>query len=375
MPTKSGPRAPRARFAAALVASTAVVLAACAQGAASEPTESPLQGPSLPSSGPVPASGETKPFATGSGDLADDPAIWVDAADGGRSVVIGTKKASTDGGLAVYDLAGNELQFLPAGKLNNVDIRQDVLGGRVLIVASNRTENSLSYFSLDPSTRQLSPAGATPLGFEPYGTCLYVSPADGEVYAFVTEDADRDGRLEQYRLTSSGADVTGAAVRTMTTSSLSEGCVADDSRQAMFLAEEDLGVYRYPAEPTDDDSRSAVALVSDGDLVADVEGVDIAYDPSGEGAYLVVSAQGNSTYHVYDALEPYAHRKQFSVAASGSVDEVTSTDGLAVTRADLGPLYPHGLLVVHDSSNPDASSSNFKFVDAGAVFGATATAP
>src|SRR5262245_23433790 len=43
------------------------------------------------------------------GDAADDAVVWVHPTNPGLSVVIGTDK---DSGLAVYDLSGNQLQFL-----------------------------------------------------------------------------------------------------------------------------------------------------------------------------------------------------------------------------------------------------------------------
>ena len=61
------------------------------------------------------------------GDAADDPAIWPDPRDPARSTIIGTDK---DGGLAVYDLSGRELQYLPDGRLNNVDLRSAFPLGR-----------------------------------------------------------------------------------------------------------------------------------------------------------------------------------------------------------------------------------------------------
>jgi len=82
---------------------------------------------------PVLAAYETEPVPT-SGDAADDPAIWANPADPSKSTVIGTDKRS---GLAVYDLTGRQLQFLPDGQLNNADIRYEFpLGGhRVALVS------------------------------------------------------------------------------------------------------------------------------------------------------------------------------------------------------------------------------------------------
>jgi 3-phytase len=60
---------------------------------------------------------------------ADDPAIWRNAADPGRSLVVATAK---EGGLRVYDLDARLVQSLPApqppaaddapGRFNNVDV-------------------------------------------------------------------------------------------------------------------------------------------------------------------------------------------------------------------------------------------------------------
>lgn len=332
------------------------------------PTTPPNSNGPLPNGLAVPAVGETDEFADGSGDIADDPAIWVDPTDGSRSVVLGTSKDDSDGGLAVYDLTGAEIQFLPVGKLNNVDLRTGVLGDLVLAVASNRTDDSLHFFVLDPDTRRVREAGSTSLGFEPYGTCLYVSPETGDVYAFVTENADSSAAFEQYRLSASGATVRGTRVRALETETLSEGCVAHDAGQVVFLGEEDVGLFRYDAEPTADGMRTTIDLVG-GNLRADVEGVDIAEDPAGGPAYLVVSSQGDDTFQIYDLEAPHRHRGWFTVGGEPSIRSVTGTDGLAVTREDLGPLFPHGLLVVHDADPGDADATTYAFVNAAEVFG------
>jgi 3-phytase len=210
--------------------------------------------------------------------LADDPAIWLNTAEPARSVVIGSKKAASGGGLGVYDLAGDQIQFLTAGELNNLDIRSNVFGGKVFLTATNRTNASLQFFLLDPATRTLTTAGSTAVGFEPYGGCLYISPTDGQVYAFVT-NRNSPYDFDQYRLNASGSTVSGTKVRDMKTSTLSEGCVACDPVGAsVFLSEEDKGVYQYNAEPTGGSSRNTVATVGTNGLTADAEGLAIARD-------------------------------------------------------------------------------------------------
>ena len=59
------------------------------------------------------------------GDAADDPAIWIHPAAPERSLVVGTDKRS---GLLAFDLGGNQVQYLPAGNLNNVDLRTGAWG-------------------------------------------------------------------------------------------------------------------------------------------------------------------------------------------------------------------------------------------------------
>src|SRR5262249_44232403 len=70
---------------------------------------------------------ETDPVPQG-GDAADDPAIWINPNDPAKSTIIGTDKM---GGLAVYDLSGKQIQYLPDGRMDNVDLRDGFkLGGQ-----------------------------------------------------------------------------------------------------------------------------------------------------------------------------------------------------------------------------------------------------
>src|SRR5262249_30327209 len=82
---------------------------------------------------------ETVPVAS-PGDAADDPAIWRNADDPRRSLIVATDK---EWGLNVYDLSGALVASAPAGLVNNVDLRADVLingQSAVLVAASDRSE-------------------------------------------------------------------------------------------------------------------------------------------------------------------------------------------------------------------------------------------
>ncbi len=312
---------------------------------------------------------ETEPFPEGSGDIADDSAIWFDARDPARSVVVADSKAEP-GGIAVYDLSGALLQFLPGGQIGNVDLRDGVrVGGRdvVLVGANDRSDDTLAFWTLDPGTRRLTPLpGTGPATLAPnYGFCLYRS-ASGALSAFVTQ---RDGGgLEQYALAVTADGVDARRVRTLDVGSQSEGCVADDERGLLYVGEEDVAVWRYGAEPGDGDDRVAVGRVGDGHLVADVEGLALTTGPDGRG-HLLVSSQGDSTLAVYGRGGDNAYVRSVTVAAAGGVDKVTTTDGVAADARDFGGAFAGGLLVVHDERNTGAGMSNLKLVPLAGVTG------
>ena len=337
----------------------------------------------LPGSGAPPgppadaviATGQTEYMPGGySDDIADTPAIWVNEDNPAQSVIVGSRKAETGGGIDLYDLSGARIDFYGVGEVNNVALRdfkgKPGWGDRILVVGTNRTNNSLSYAWLDRTTRTLSAAGSTAVGFEPYGTCLYVSPINGDVYAFVSEATGGGGQLDQYRLTHSGGIVSGTKVRDMSTATLSEGMACDDANQWLFLGEEDAGFYRYNAEPGGGNSRITIDTVGAGNLVDDVEGIAIAYGRNpGDDDYIIVSSQGDSTFAIYELASPHNFVRSFRVVGDGGeIDDVADTDGIAVTRAYLGPQWPDGLFVVHDSINTGSVASNFKLVNAARIF-------
>ena len=54
---------------------------------------------------------------------ADDISIWIHPENLFESLVIGTDKHNSNGGIIVYDLEGNEIQYLQIGRVNNIDLR------------------------------------------------------------------------------------------------------------------------------------------------------------------------------------------------------------------------------------------------------------
>lgn len=293
------------------------------------------------------------------GDAADDPAIWVHPTDPARSRVLGTNKKQ---GLLVYDLHGREVQLLEVGRLNNVDVRQDVrLGAQSLdlAAATHRDDLDVVLFTID-AEGSLREAGRIRTGLpDIYGLCLH-RPRDGGAQVFVN---DKDGRFLQFEVTTQAdGKLGGRLVRQFKVASQPEGCVADDAAERLFLGEEKRGVWTVSAR-ADAPARLQLVLGVGPQLRADVEGMGLYQ--AGAANYLVVSSQGNSRFVVLDAQPPFAVRGTFRIGLNleAGIDGVSDTDGLEVTSANLGGPFARGMLVVQDGYKrlPDGPQ-NFKYV-------------
>lgn len=314
-----------------------------------------------PSAKPVFATVETEPVASVD-DAADDPAIWVHPTDPARSLIIGTDKKN---GLDVYDLSGKRVQSLTDGRMNNVDLRYDFsLGDRkvAIVAATNRTDKTLALYGVDANGRLSNVADgkiATGLA-DPYGLCMYRN-SQGEYFVFAN-DGDT-GDFKQWRLEARGDKVGARVVREFKVGSQAEGCAADDGTGHLYVAEEDVGLWRYSASPDGGDARTQVDSVAKGHLTDDAEGVTIFYGP-GESGYLIVSSQGSNDYNVYRRAGGNEFIGKFAIVQSpAGIDGTSDTDGIDVTSVSLGPAFPHGVFVAQDGKNtsPEAAQ-NFKVV-------------
>lgn len=321
------------------------------------------QGNGLPSKSakPVFASVETEPVASAN-DAADDPAIWVHPTDPSRSLIIGTDKKN---GLDVYDLAGKRVQTLPDGRMNNVDLRYGfALGGAsvAIVAATNRTDQTLALYAVDANGRLSNVAdGKIATGMaDPYGLCMYRSAA-GQYFVFAN-DGDT-GHFRQWELEARGSRVGARLVREFSVGSQAEGCAADDGLGALYVAEEDVGLWRYSAAPDGGSARTSVDTVANGHLTDDAEGVTIYYGP-GQNGYLIVSSQGSNDYNVYHRDGDNKFIGKFAIVPNpAGIDGTSDTDGIDVTSTSLGSAFPHGVFVAQDGKNTNPSAAqNFKLV-------------
>lgn len=325
-----------------------LLLAGCAT------TEAPPRPSPLPTAS-VTASGETTAVATADADAADDPAIWRNPADPAASLIVGTDKKA---GLYVYGLDGRVRDFVDAGQVNNVDLVSHA--GRIIVAASDRNDRlnaRVALFVLDPATARLAPLATVAAGpGEAYGLCLHATAA--ALHAFVVL---KDGTIRQLAL-DLGTAPAARIVRTLKLATQSEGCVVDTRSGRLYVAEEDVGLWRFDARADGPVVPVKIAAADGREIVADAEGVAIAEGPG--GGYLVVSSQGDNTYAVYAlADETYVGRFRIGAGGIGATEE---TDGIAITTGDFGPAFPGGIMVAQDGINPP-KPQNFKLVPWDAV--------
>jgi 3-phytase len=301
--------------------------------------------------------GETIPVAQ-RGDSADDPALWIDPTDHSRSRVLVTDKKQ---GLLSYDLQGRQQQFLKVGRVNNVDLRQQVrLDGRSvdLALATQRDENTLVVFEIDAKGNLRDAAHIPTAQKDIYGLCLYQPPSGG-LEVFVN---DKSGVYVHYALTHDGDGYSGRELRRFTMNGLAEGCVVDDRRQRLFIAEEDHGIWTLAADTLMNDQLQPVLPVGRY-LTADVEGLAIYHGQ--RARYLIASSQGDNSFAVLDAEPPYTYRGSFRIGinAGKGIDGVSDTDGLEAAALNLGGDYRDGMLIVQDGyKRLPEGAQNFKYV-------------
>lgn len=420
---------------------SALTLLATASWAAAEPVS-------------VTATLETRPHfddAPGNFIDTDDPAIWIHPQNGGASLIAGTLK---DGGLDLYTLEGKLLQHVPAqhapdcgdeaavcdnapGRLNNAEI---VYGFSVedkvtdLVVASDRGLDTLAVLALRPNSdgeyrlSDITSPGVRPIfsanqqeinaGYTAYGLATYTH--QGKTMALVSQNSTT--RVALLELHEEPAGTVGYSVKTNLDfphdfaagdgrwSPCSdddadrpqfEGMVADITHNALYLAQEDVGIWRIALDAPEDrkqwqlfaraakfgvpyqrtwdeaENEYACTLLFDQDpglgdkhLREDLEGLTL-YDAGDGKGYLLVSSQGDNSVAVYDRAGANTYLGSFRVD-DGAVDGVSETDGMMVSNVALGKSFPSGLLVMHDGDNQpqvydeagaEREGSNFKFVD------------
>ncbi|MFC8916854.1 phytase [Streptomyces sp. NPDC057116] len=225
---------------------------------------------------------------------ADDPAIWRDSAQPGRSLVIATAK---EGGLRVYDLDARLVQSVPAppaagpddapGRFNNVDLVHGLRlpSGRAdVAVTSDRGHDRLRVHRITPGrsggplTDVTDPAAPPVFSADQdeindqhtaYGLATWADRATGRSYALVSRRNRTTIALLELVPTPAGT-VTYRKIRSLDLPSSFrlpdgtswtpcgepgelpqvEGMVVDPANGMLYAGQEDVGIWRVRADLT-----------------------------------------------------------------------------------------------------------------------------
>jgi 3-phytase len=300
----------------------------------------------------------------------DDPAIWINAREPSRSLIVGTVKvAAPDGALAVFGLDGKIRQLLKGpDRPNNVDIEYGLPLDGVptdIAVVTERLGRCLRVYAIAADGTGLTDISADALpilagapGNEgaPMGIGLYRRPRDGAIFAIVAPKAGpATDYLWQYRLEDDGRGrVKATFVRRFGTFSGQgeiEAVLVDDALGYVYYADETAGIHKWHADPDAPAAGRELAVFATTGYRGDREGLGVYALPDGTG-YLVSVDQlpGESVFHVYaregEPGRPHDHSRTIATFRIGADD----TDGLEVTSGTLDPDFPGGMLVAMNSA-------------------------
>lgn len=292
----------------------------------------------------------------------DDPAIWVNPSDPGKSIVFGTDK-ETNGAIYAFDLEGKiiaDKSIKNIERPNNVDVEYGFkLNDSTttdILVFTEREKQQIRVFSV-PDMKPLDNGGFPVFEDEelmenrlPMGIGLYKSKKDAVVYAIVgRKTGPKTGYLYQYALKADSTGVTSNLVRKFGSFSLQkeiEAIAIDDEKGFVYYADEGVCIKKYYAEPDmGDDEISCFG----GDYFSDdIEGIAIASYADGHG-YLIVSNQQKGEFNIFS-------RKDNSFIKAVNLTTL-ETDGCEVVTVALNNQFPNGLFVAMNDEK------NFYFYD------------
>ncbi len=178
-------------------------------------------------------------------DDANDPAIWINATDPAKSLILGS---GGEGGLEVYDLDGSRIGQVEGGAISLVDVRSNFsLAGETvgLVVAFDVAGSKILIYSLNAQERSLINLSGASIATqaELEGLCLYQSPLSGKSYVFSTGE----GLIEQWELFDSMGKLSTRHVRTIPVGYGAGHCVGHDNGSTIYLAHETIGVFKLNA--------------------------------------------------------------------------------------------------------------------------------
>jgi 3-phytase len=206
--------------------------------------------------------------------------------------------ASERNGLLLLSAEGAELARLP-GTYSGLDSRS--LGRQVLVASVDGATQQAALVLLDPQARQWAKPLLLPArDYAVSGLCLYRDEA-ANLHLFLLGE---DGKGEQW-LVASGSQLNQQPLRLrgLPTPPGAEYCHADDAANRLYVNEEGVGLWAYPAAPEADVARLPVDLRAPfGQLAGNPQAM------VGLPGGLVALDSDNATLHLYQqTAEQWQH--------------------------------------------------------------------
>ncbi|KMN09754.1 phytase [Pseudomonas helleri] len=224
-------------------------------------------------------------------------------------------------GLRLLDAQGKTLSQI-AGSFAGLDSRP--LGDNVLVASQDKAKQQVALFSLDPKTREWqTPTYLPKRDYAVNGVCLYRDQASN-LYLFTVGE---EGKGEQWLVAADSKQLAAPLlVRSLPMPPQAKFCQVEDAAQQLFVNEENVGWWAYPAHAESDVERLPVAIVEPFGNVKKAAGA-MAVVPGGLLGLDPEAAQ----------LNLYQQQgKRWSPVASLALDGVTEPEHLALRETAKG---------------------------------------
>lgn len=301
----------------------------------------------------------------------DDPAIWYNQSNPEKSLILGTDKGDSTGGIFVFSLDGKldtALSIKNLRRPNNIDIEYGFQFNKRktdIAVFTERDRNMIRVIALPECT--FIDNGGIPV-FEddslrlPMGIALYKDRKD-RIFAFVgRKNGPKDGYLYQYELIDSGNKVTGLKVRALGQYSGKkeiEAIAVDDELGYVYYSDEQFGIRQYFADI--ENGNKELSVFGQTGFTDDHEGISIYNSGNGEG-YIIVSDQQANKFRIFNRQGTKENKFEHQLVRVVSA-KTNESDGSEILNMPLNATFPNGIFVAM------STDKTFQFYKAEAIVG------
>lgn len=262
-----------------------------------------------------------------------DSAYW-HSADGERDLLVVTLEGD---GLALFSSDGVQQLVVEGIETTSADIRYDIQGPSGdsidLLAVALPEDEAIGFYSISNDTEAtLYELGRLETGFAAEGVCLYKNITTGELMVTGVSDS---GSAIQYKLGFDGSEIKSTlndgngnpqAVRQFAVGGSLSACISDDETATLYIAEQDLGIWAYSANPENVAERQLVDSVEPLGHLQEIEGLELIYQADGKG-YLLAADEGAGLL--------FYHRDSWALAAQLRIDGIEESKALSVAADSL----------------------------------------